>query len=290
MAKVNIAGPQGFDLTALGRLCQRPPLFAPHEVLFWDDPYIAGKMLEAHLDPDWEAASRPHAVIDRSVEWMASILPLQKGQRILDIGCGPGLYCSRLFQRALSVTGMDYSRNSIAYAKAQAREQGMDIEYIYQNYLTLDYSEAFDAVLLIYLDFCVLSDQDRDDLLGRIHRALKPGGHFVFDVATLSRPVTPDGTLNWAVRPFGFWKPGPYLELTAFFEYPEAAADLEQVVVVEEDGSVSVYRLWNRGYSLGSITEVLKKRGFSVRGVWSDLTGAPLDAQSPTMGIVAVRE
>lgn len=291
MNAIKIVGPSGLDWPSLRRLCQRPPLFAPHEVLFWDDPHIAGQMLEAHLDPEWEAASRPHAIIDRSVEWMVSHLPLQAGQHVLDIGCGPGLYCERLARRGLRVTGMDYSRNSIAYASARAREQGVDIEYIYQNYLTLDYDGSFDAVLLIFLDFCVLSDQDRDELLVRVRRALKPGGVFVFDVATPFRAVTPDGTLNWAVRPGGgFWKPGPHLELTAFFEYPEAGADLEQVVVVEEDGTASVFRLWNRGYTLEAISEVLSKRGFGVRDVWTDLTGTPYDPGARTMGVVAVKE
>lgn len=290
MGTIQLAGEHGWDLAALGQLCQKPPLFAPHEVLFWDDPHIAKKMLEAHLDPDWEAASRTHAEIDRSVEWMTRHLPLQSGQRVLDLGCGPGLYCERFHERGLEVTGMDYSRNSLAYATAHARDRGMNIEYVYRDYLTLDYDAAFDAAFLIYLDLCVFSDADRDGLLARINRALKPGGFFVFDVATPYRPVSPDGTLSWAVRPSGFWKSVPHLELTACYEYPEAGADLTQVVVIEGNGTVSIYRLWNRGYDLEGMTEILKRQGFTVRDAWTDLTGTPYDPKAPTMGVVAVKE
>ena len=54
--------------------------------------------------------------IDRSVQWLKSIIPQRK---ILDLGCGPGLYTIRLSAAGYDVTGMDYSRRSIAYAKEQ---------------------------------------------------------------------------------------------------------------------------------------------------------------------------
>jgi 2-polyprenyl-3-methyl-5-hydroxy-6-metoxy-1,4-benzoquinol methylase len=84
---------------------------------FWDDEHISKGMLEAHLNPDWDVASRKHSLIDRSVQWLSSIIPA--GGKILDIGCGPGLYTKRLSDIGYDVTGMDYSKRSIAYAKSQ---------------------------------------------------------------------------------------------------------------------------------------------------------------------------
>ena len=31
-------------------------------------------MLEAHLNPEWDAASRKHSTIDRSVKWLSGII------------------------------------------------------------------------------------------------------------------------------------------------------------------------------------------------------------------------
>ena len=36
----------------------KPALFEPVETKFWDDPHISKSMLEAHLDPNHDAASR----------------------------------------------------------------------------------------------------------------------------------------------------------------------------------------------------------------------------------------
>lgn len=46
----------------------RPELYAPSSAPFWDDEHISRGMLVAHLDPQWDAASRNHAFIDQSVE------------------------------------------------------------------------------------------------------------------------------------------------------------------------------------------------------------------------------
>ncbi len=59
---------------------------------FWDDPHISAQMLRHHLDPMSPAASRTHAFIDRSVDWLCAVLGLGPSSRVLDLGCGPGLY------------------------------------------------------------------------------------------------------------------------------------------------------------------------------------------------------
>ena len=37
---------------------RKPQLFEPGEALFWDDPHISKSMLEAHLNPNVDGASR----------------------------------------------------------------------------------------------------------------------------------------------------------------------------------------------------------------------------------------
>ncbi|HOJ15222.1 MAG TPA: class I SAM-dependent methyltransferase, partial [Deltaproteobacteria bacterium] len=64
-------------------------------------------------------------------EWgnrLISELNLTGNERILDLGCGPGLYTKRLSDAGYDVTGMDYSRRSIAYAK----EHDTETRYIYR--------------------------------------------------------------------------------------------------------------------------------------------------------------
>jgi SAM-dependent methyltransferase len=244
-------------------------------------------MLAAHLNPHIDAASRRPETIQRSVEWLISELPLQAGQRVLDLGCGPGLYATQLAWRGLRVTGVDYSRNSIAYAQRQAQADGLEIEYVRQNYLELDYREQYDAALLIYGDFCVLADAERDRFLGNVWRALKPGGQFVLDVSTRRLHERVRERSGWQARAKGFWRPDWHLVLTQSFDYPAQDVCVDQYVIIEADGRVSVYRNWFHDYALETITPVLEAGAFKIRSVWGDLTGAPYAADSEWIGLVA---
>jgi cyclopropane fatty-acyl-phospholipid synthase-like methyltransferase len=194
-------------------LQKKPEPFTPGELLFWDDPHISTQMLKAHLDPDSDLASRRPETIQKSVDWLIATLALQRGEAVLDLGCGPGLYAARLAEQGLRVTGVDYSRRSVAYAEEYARQHNLDIHYRYQNYLTLKDEAQYDAALLIYGDFCPLSPEQRRQLLGNVHRALKPGGYFLLDVTTRVHRRERGNRNNWYAVNTGFWKPDPHLVL-----------------------------------------------------------------------------
>jgi SAM-dependent methyltransferase len=275
------------DLELLQHLQEKPAPFTPGEPLFWDDPHISKQMLATHLDPTIDLASRRPETIDRSVAWIVDTLDLSSGDPVLDLGCGPGLYTTRFAERGLQVSGVDYSRRSIEYAKQQAAEQGLDISYRYQNYLTLDDAEQYKAAFLIFGDFCPLSPEKRARLLQNIHRALLPGGRFVLDVSTREGRMLWKGQNRWYVADGGFWKPGWHLVLEEGFDYPEQAIYLDQFTVIEADGKVSVYRNWFQDYNRESITEELEESGFAVESFWSDLTGAPYRDNTEWIGVVA---
>src|SRR5512134_2777754 len=104
-------------------------------------------MLASHLDPTVDGASRRPETIEHITNWIATSVGLRPGDCILDLGCGPGLYAARLAQAGFQVTGVDFSRNSIDYAIAQARERDLSIQYRCQNYLELDDQDMYSAAL-----------------------------------------------------------------------------------------------------------------------------------------------
>jgi SAM-dependent methyltransferase len=266
---------------------KKPSPFEPGEAQFWDDPHISKMMLAAHLDPNTDAASRRPEVIERSSEWITGVLELNAGDAVLDLGCGPGLYASHLAQMGLRVTGLDLSPRSIEYAREQACERGLDIEYNVGDYLELDEDESQDAVLLIYGDICVLSAEKRRLLLSRIHRALRPDGHLVLDVTTRIHREKHGCSNRWYATATGFWKPGPHLVLEAGYDYPEQSIWLDQYVVLDETGKVYVYRNWFQDYSPDTISKELQQTDFLVESTWGDLTGTELTVDSAWIGVVA---
>jgi SAM-dependent methyltransferase len=277
------------DVERLRQLQQRPPPFTPGEPLFWDDPHISEQMLKSHLDPNTEAASRRPETIDHMVAWLVETLDLAAGDRVIDLGCGPGLYAARLAERGMQVTGVDYSRRSIAYATEYAAAHDLPVEYRYQDYLTLADRAAYEAALLIYGDFCVLPPGQRTRLLLRVRRALVPGGRFALDVTTRTLRARHGLRSGWYAVETGFWKPGPHLVLEQGFDYPEQSLYLDQYVVIEADGTISVYRNWFQDYDMAAIAAELEGNGFEIEGVWGDLTGTPYTEESEWIGVVARR-
>jgi SAM-dependent methyltransferase len=265
---------------------QEPPVpFTPGEPLFWTDPHIARQMLTAHLDPDTDAASRRPEIIQRSVNWLIETLALQPGMRVLDLGCGPGLYASRLADAGLQVTGVDFSQVSIDYAHSQRPQ----MDYRCQNYLDLTVEGVFDAILLIYGDFCVLSPQQRIRLLANVHSVLKPGGFFVLDVSTPALRRRAGLKNSWYAVPGGFWKPGPHLVLEQGFAY-EDDLFLDQYIVLEDNGKASVYRNWFQDYTPDRIRRELEDNRFSIASLWGNLWGEPLTDDADWIGVIAIRE
>lgn len=277
------------DIEKIRRVKEKPALFAPGDAQFWIDPYISKQLLKVHLDPSVEAASRPPETIRKTVDWIISTLRLKIQDTILDLGCGPGLYAVPFAQQGLNVTGVDFSQNSIDFAIQNAREMGLQINYRCADYLQLRDEAQYDVALLIYGDFCVLSPNNREKLLANIHQALKTGGHLVMDVSTpiLRQRV---GTIeHWYADHDGFWRPGHHLVLERGFSY-DGDIHLDQYVIIDEKGELSIYHHWFQDYTPERIRKELETNGFTVESLWGDLLGTPYHAQSEWIGVVSSRK
>jgi len=274
-------------LDKLLRLQQKPVPFTPGEPLFWDDDHISKQMLAAHLSQETDLASRKLETIERSILWLVNYLNLKIGQSLLDLGCGPGLYTNRLAQQGLQVTGVDDSRRSISHARQAAQEQGLDINYRCQDYLTLQDRESYDVVLLLSGASCTFNPQPRQPLLPNALRALTPGGFFVLDITTRAGRKKLGQKNGWYVTESGFWKPGPHLVLEQGFDYPDQDLYLDQSIVIENDGRISVYRNWFQDFNPRTISAELTQAGFRVDSLWNDLQGTPYREDSDWIGVVA---
>lgn len=251
----------------------RPAPFEPSDAAFWDHPHISVHLLEAHLDDEVEPASRPGPVIRATVDRLVRDGVVGPGTRVLDLGCGPGRYAELLAAVGCRVTGVDLSRRSLEYARTRAAEQGLDITYRHQDFLTLDDVAAFDVVLQAYGEISTFSDPVRDRLLAAVHRALVPGGCLVFDVSTPGLRRRVGQRHAWSVHEAGFWRPAPHLVLADGFAYP-GDVWCDQYVVAT-DAEVATYRMWFHDYRPETITPVLREAGFDVVQTWEALDGGP---------------
>lgn len=262
---------------------KEPRLYESTGLPFWDDEHISKYMLKAHTAEHIDSASRNLKNIKDSVNWIASLpFPMKK---ILDLGCGPGIYAELFDDLGIQVTAIDISKRSIVYAKESASKKRKHINYRYQDYLTINYQEEFDMVTLIYCDFGVLPAEDRNVLLRKVHQALKPGGVFIMDVFTANNYMGFKDSLNVKYEKSGFWLGSPHLCIQRNKRY-EKDHFLEQYIIVT-DNSLKSYNIWNHAFSRGELLSEFMAVGFEDIDFYGDVTGTPYNESGATICAVA---
>lgn len=263
-----------------------PAEYTPSSKKFWDDKHISKFMLKAHLNPDVESASRNHLFIEKSAEWIVSLVPEKKGKKILDLGCGPGIYAEKFYNRGFDVTGIDFSKRSIEYAVASAAKKNMKIEYKYMNYLEIDYENEFDMVVLIYCDFGVLSPEDRKVLLKKIYKVLKPEGILILDVFTEKFYEKFQEKTEITYEDSGFWSEIPYSCIQRNKIYGDTLTSLEQYIIITEN-DCECYNIWNYIFDKESISMELRTGGFSKIRFFNNVAGEKESQNNSTLCIYA---
>lgn len=250
------------DIKSLKKLSAKPRLYEKGTSVMWTDPHISKQLLELHINPEHDVASRSRDKIELVSEFILDQAN-KSNINILDMGCGPGLYAEHFAKKGYSVTGIDFSENSIKYAKQHAKENGLNIEYHHMDYLNLDYENEFDLVILIYMDFCALIPDERDKVLENVHKALKQGGMYIFDVVNeknIDKKIIPQ---SWDIQEKGFWKDSPHMVLNNGYHYPEAKVLANHHIVMDDKDNIETYIFWNHYYTKNDIIPILESKGFS---------------------------
>lgn len=268
---------------------KKPALYAPGTAKFWDDPHISKGMLDAHLNPDQDAASRKRGTIRESVRWIAEAFPPSRYRALLDLGCGPGLYAEDFHAAGYRVTGVDLSKRSIEYAQASALSKKLDIRYLRGDYLGVCLPEQYDLVTLIYCDFGVLPDSDRAKLLRRVYGWLRSGGCLLFDVFTPAAYAGREEHRDWEYcANGGFWSEKPYLCLNSLYRYEEESTFLRQHIVAVQGGAQCI-NIWEHTFTTGELARDLAAAGFRTHRLYGDVTGNPVSGDGTTLCVAAFK-
>jgi SAM-dependent methyltransferase len=274
----------------LERINQRPEPFQFYTASdLWTDEHTSKQMLAFHLNEAVDVSSRNAEFIDRSVEWIASEFNIGRDFKIADFGCGPGLYAERLARHGANVTGIDFSGRSIEYAKETAAREHLNINYVEQNYLEFETDDRFDLVLMIMCDFCALSPAQRKRLLGTFHEILKPGGSVLLDVYSLAAFEQREEAATYEVNQLdGFWSPNKYYGFLNSYKYDVEKVVLDKYTIVESERTRQVYN-WLQYFAPEDLEREFKEAGFLVKGLYSDVAGAPYDGKSSEFAVIANR-
>jgi len=114
---------------------------------------------------------------EQEVEFLVDALALEPGQRVLDVGCGPGRHALALARRGIEAVGVDLSPDFVALARDAAAAERLPATFEELDLRDLAFDAEFDAaVCLCQGGFGLLGGHDDAAVIGRIVRAVRPGG------------------------------------------------------------------------------------------------------------------
>lgn len=274
-------------------LCEvnrRPEPFAEYTAReLWTDAHTSQEMLTFHLDPAIDAASRSREFLDRSAEWMASRFHLAPGSKVADFGCGPGLYAQRLARKGASVVGIDFSANSLRYARKEAERANLQIEYVEADYLGFETESRFDLIIMIMCDFCALNPDQRTVLLRKFRSLLAANGQILLDVYSLVMLDARGETASYAPDLLdGFWSSEPYFGFLNTFKYERERVLLDKYTIVERERIRRIFN-WLQCFAPEALDREFTDCGLRVVERWGDVAGSPYDPSASEFAVVAER-
>ena len=256
----------------------RPEAWAQGGNLPWNDPAFSERMLREHLDQSHGAASRANPERSLQIDWLWKKLKLQPGHHFLDVTCGPGLYAVEFARRGCSVTGVDFSPASIAYARDLAKSEGVAARcrFIEQDVRHMvDYAAAFEAATLIYGQLGVFPQSEAQALVTHLAQALKPGGNLCVELLDYEKVDKTDSQW-WFTDDKGLWGETPFLHLGERFWDAEAEMSLERFHTIDlQSGELTEVVLCDQSYRVETMTRMLIQAGFrevTVYPAWDGLS------------------
>jgi SAM-dependent methyltransferase len=252
-----------------------PEPWTEGEKIPWDDPAFSQRMLSEHLSQAHDAASRRAETVDAHVDWIERVVLDGRRSRILDLGCGPGLYTSRLAMRGHTCVGIDFSPASVEHAIETATSADLDCVYRLGDLRETEFSSGFDLVMLIFGEFNVFRPSDAQSILARARQALAAGGRLLLEVHTVGA-VRQIGTAarTWRSAESGLFSDRPHLRLEeAFWDGSRQVATERYFIIDARTGDVTRYAQSIQSYSDAEYHAMLADAGFSLDGIFPSLTG-----------------
>lgn len=276
--------------SALESINEKPNPFSVYTAReLWTDEHTSEQMLALHLDGKIDVSSRRTSFIDSSVRWMSEHFVLSESSRVIDFGCGPGLYTSRFARLGAEVVGIDFSSRSIEYARARANRENYEVTYIEADYLEFQPEGTFDLLTMIMCDFCALSPVQRGTMLSKFEQLLSNNGCIVLDVHTLRAfDDKQEGLTVEKNQLNGFWSARPYFGFVASFKYENEMVSLDKYTIVEEHRQREIYN-WLQYFTPESLEREVHAAGLRVDELYGDVAGGPYNPDAAEFAVVLKR-
>src|SRR5512146_1323769 len=251
----------------------------------WDDAGFSRRMLAEHLSQIHDGASRRFELIDRHIEFIRNIALPQRPARVLDLGCGPGLYCHRLAMLGRHCLGIDFSPASIDYARDWASTLELSCSFELGDIRSAGFGTDNDLVMLLYGELNLFPRDEAVALLQRCAGSLAPGGCVLLEVHSETfireRGAAPP---RWSVVQSGLFADAPHLRCDqSFWLEAERLAAGRHWIIDATTSDVTRYGWTMLAYDDAGYEALLADAGLRLTARYDSLTGEADGAGFPVL-------
>ena len=265
-----------------------PTPFDPAYELDWGQPEFARRLLREHLDQSHDGASRRATAIARHIRRLRRLIPAPPS-RVLDAGCGPGLYAVELARLGHDVTGVDVSAPALRHARSLVRDAkpSGSARFVRADLRAVALPpESFDAALLVYYVLEAFPRIVQPLVLARLAAGLTRDGVLIAEMRL--RPQQPPGRLEWwDAVPNSLLSDRRHLLLGDSVYDDRHHTYVLRDVGVFDDGSVAVRQTSAWMCPFGSIPRLFKRGGLKVVAMYDGWSGQPASPASESLLVVA---
>jgi ubiquinone/menaquinone biosynthesis C-methylase UbiE len=207
---------------------------------------------------------------DKDGEFFLAVLKKSKGKKIADLGCGTGRLTSHFAKAGYLITAVDPNEEAIDYAKN--KDYPGEVTWFVGDSLALQ-SNEFDAVIMTAnVAQVFLTDKSWQKIITDAYRALKPGGHFIFDSRNplarvweqWEKDLTPDAAINQETgEPLEIWTEYEGFVDGVYVFYETVKSALTEEVIIQT-------KMQLKFRTKEEIQESLHQMGFSQITVYGD--------------------
>jgi len=230
----------------------------------WDDPDFGRRMLAEHLSQEHDLASRKREMILTQVRWIHEHICNNAPAKLLDIGCGPGLYIERFAALDYDCCGIDFSPASIEYAKSQLGDKARLIK---GDIRSADFGGGYDLAMMVFGEFNVFSPDECRMILKKTFEALSPGGKLLLEAHTFEAVERIGGAPNSWYKSgpglLGLFSDDPHICLMENRWLEKQQTALQQFHILDAtDGIIKSYRSTTKAWTNDQYRRLLVEAGF----------------------------
>lgn len=242
-------------------------------VAFFDDDYL--RIFRPTFTPERTAAE---------VDFIEALLAVPKGAAVLDLACGYGRHAIGMEKRGYRVTGLDFNPHYLEIAEAESTAAGARVTWRTGDMRALPFEREFDGVYSFFTSFGYFGDDENEQVLAGIARAMKPGGRFLLDMMNRDWLLTHPDQRTWKQRDDG----SLFMEETSL-ELAASRVVARQMLIDPQGGPQVTKEYFLRAYTCAELTALMRRHGLVVKEVCGGTDRRPYDTEAHRLVLVAER-